>query len=74
MAMSSSRWALFAVLVIVGLYFLVFHMDPLPGNHEAIGLGKGLTHIVHDVIGIVLLVAAGYIWYSSRKATLAKPA
>lgn len=72
MAMSSSRWALFAVVVIVGLYFLVFHMDPLPGNHEAIGLGK--THIVHDVIGIVLLVTAGYIWYSSRKATMAKPA
>ena len=74
MAMSGARWALFAVLVIVGLYFLVFHMDPLPGNHEAIGLGKGLTHIVHVVIGIVLLVAAGYIWYSSRKATMAKPA
>ncbi|MGQ0797494.1 MAG: hypothetical protein ACT4OI_06510 [Methanobacteriota archaeon] len=70
--MSGSRWALVGVLVVVGVYFLIFHTDPLPMNHEAIGLGK--AHLVHDAIAIVLLVAAGYVWYVSRKLTSAKPA
>lgn len=30
MAMTWGRAVVFAVLVIVGLYFLVFHTDPLP--------------------------------------------
>jgi hypothetical protein len=60
----SGRVVLFA-LVAVGLYFLIFHKDPLPGNHEAIGLGE--LHVLHDVIGIALLAAAGFLWYRTRR-------
>ena len=60
--------ALVSVLVVVGLYFVIFHTDPLPLNHEAIGLGK--QHAAHTIFGIVLLVAAGYLWYSSQAAPL----
>lgn len=74
MAMSRNRAVVFVVLLIVGLYFLVFHVDPLPANHEAVGLGKGNAHLAHDAIAVVLLGLAGYVWYSSRKATMAKPA
>ncbi len=63
----SGSVVLFA-LVAVGLYFLIFHKDPLPGNHEAIGLGGlGDLHFLHDVIGIALLAAAGFLWYSARR-------
>ena len=48
------------VLVLLGLYFLVWHTAPLPLNHEAIGLG--INHMAHRVFGIILLVAAGYLW------------
>lgn len=71
MAMSASRWAIVAVFLVIGLYFLIWHMDPLPGNHEAVGLGK--NHLVHGLIGIVLLGAAGFIWYTARKAAAGKP-
>lgn len=65
MALSKSRLAVLIVLVVAGLYLLTFHKDPLPYNHEAIGLGD--LHIVHDVIGAVLLVAAGYLFYVGRR-------
>ena len=55
------RWILLVVLVIAGLYLLIWHKDPLPGNHEAIGLGE--LHVLHDVIGIALLASSGYLWY-----------
>ena len=58
-------WILLFVLGIAGLYFLIWHKDPLPGNHEAIGLGN--VHLVHAVIGIVLLAAAGFVWYIRRR-------
>ena len=52
--------ALIFALAVVGLYFVIFHTDPLPLNHESIGLGK--EHVAHTVFGIVLLAAAGYLW------------
>ena len=58
-------WILLVVLAIAGLYFLIWHKDPLPGNHEAIGLGE--LHVLHDVIGIALLSAAGFFWYRTRR-------
>lgn len=67
MALSASRWALIAVLVAAAIYFLVFHTDPLPLNHEAIGLGT--LHLAHDAIGVVLLAVAGVFWWSARKAS-----
>ena len=71
MKLSGIQWALVAVLGIAGIYFLVFHQDPLPFNHEAIGLGT--LHTVHDVIGIVLLVLAGVVVWRARRTTKASP-
>ena len=51
--------------MIAGAYFLIFHQDPLPLNHESVGLG--MFHTLHDVIGIVLLALAGFIWWRSRR-------
>lgn len=66
--LSKSRRIVLVVLVAFGLYFLIFHKAPLPGNHEAIGLGGlGDLHFLHDVIGIALLAAAGFLWYSARR-------
>ncbi|MCH7641501.1 hypothetical protein IID22_04875 [Patescibacteria group bacterium] len=48
------------VLVVAGLYFLVFHTEPFPLNHNAIGLPP--FHTVHAVFGVILLAAAGYLW------------
>jgi len=56
-------------LVIAGAYFLIFHQDPLPLNHEFVGLG--MLHTLHDVIGIVLLGLAGFIWWRSRRSSRA---
>ena len=55
-----TRTIAIVVLVLLGLYFLVWHTAPLPLNHEAIGLGT--NHMTHRVFGIILLVAAGYVW------------
>jgi len=68
MAIAGSRLALLAVLIIVGLYFLVFHRD-LPLNHEAVGLGTGDVLIVHDVIGLILVGGAVLVWRKSRTVT-----
>ncbi len=47
-------------LVIIGVYFLIFHTAPLPLNHEAIGLPP--YHVIHAVFGLVLLAVVGYVW------------
>jgi len=48
------------VLALAGLYFLLFHSEPFPLNHEAIGLPP--FHTIHAVFGLVLLAVAGYLW------------
>ncbi|MBI4973500.1 hypothetical protein HZC27_02745 [Candidatus Roizmanbacteria bacterium] len=48
------------LLVLVGVYFLLFHTAPFPFSHEAIGLPP--FHVVHSIFGIVLLIVAGYVW------------
>lgn len=53
------------VLILVGVYFLFDHTDPLPLNHEAIGLGA--NHMAHSLFGVVLFVAAGFVWWKGRK-------
>lgn len=68
--MRASQWALIVVFVIGGVYFLAFHKD-LPLNHEAVGLGD--LHILHDVVGVVLLVLAGAVWWRSRSSAKASP-
>jgi hypothetical protein len=62
-------WALTLVLVIAGLYFLLFHMDPFPLNHEAVFFADFREmHVVHDVIGAVLIGLAGVIGWRARRA------
>ena len=53
------------VLVLAGLYFIFDHRDPLPLNHEAIGLG--VNHMAHSLFGIVLLVVASFVWWKGRR-------
>jgi hypothetical protein len=53
--------------VIAGAYFPIFHQDPLPLNHESVGLG--MFHTLHDVIGIVLLGLTGFIVWRSRRSS-----
>ncbi len=69
MAVAGNRLALIAVLIIVGLYFLVYHTPPLPLNHEDIGLGKGDLHIAHAIIGLILMVGGVVVWRKSRTVT-----
>lgn len=59
-------WAGILALVVLAIYFLVFHKDPFPANHEAIGIGD--VHILHDAIGVVLLVGAFLVWRRARRA------
>ncbi|MEK7073972.1 MAG: hypothetical protein AAB960_01430 [Patescibacteria group bacterium] len=49
-----------SVLVLLGVYFLLFHTAPFPLNHEAIGLPP--FHTVHAIFGVVLLGAAAFVW------------
>lgn len=53
------------VLVLLGVYFVFIHRDPLPLNHEAIGLGT--NHLAHSIFGIILFVIAGFVWRKGRK-------
>ncbi len=53
------------VLVLASLYFIFDHTDPLPLNHEAIGLG--VNHIAHSIFGIVLFIPAGFVWWKGRR-------
>ena len=48
------------VLVVLGIYFLVFHTPPFPFSHEAIGLPP--FHLVHAIFGAILLVGAYVVW------------
>lgn len=65
MAVANSRLALIAVLIIAGLYFLVFHTDPLPLNHDQL-FGKSDLHLAHSAFGIILILAALFVWRKSR--------
>lgn len=47
------------LLVIAGVYFLLFHTEPFPFNHEAIGLPP--YHTAHSLFGVTLLIAAVYL-------------
>lgn len=69
--MSAGRWIAIIILVIAGLYLVIWHGPPLPGNHEAVGLGE--FHVAHTVVGVILLAAAGYLWYSGRRKATAQP-
>lgn len=48
-----------AVLVLLGVYFVFFHTNPFPLNHEAIGLPP--YHMVHTIFGVALLVGAVFL-------------
>lgn len=59
------KQAFIVILVLVGLYLLLDHTDPLPLDHETIGLGA--NHMAHSLFGIVLFVVAGSVWWKGRK-------
>ena len=66
--MGCAYWIKYIVLVVPGLYFLLWHYDPLPANHEAVGLGdQYIQHIAHFVFGIVLLAGAFLVRRQSRR-------
>lgn len=52
------------ILSLAGLYFLLDHTPPFPLNHEVIGLGT--NHLAHSLLGIILLVVAGYLWWKNK--------
>lgn len=64
-----AKWIVIVALVVAGAYFLVFHKD-VPLSHEDVGLGE--MHLLHDVIGIVLLVVAAFVWWRARRGVTSK--
>ena len=48
------------VLIVLGIYFLLFHSAPFPFSHDAIGLPP--YHMIHATFGLILLVGAGYLF------------
>ncbi len=46
------------VLVLIGVYWLIDHTNPLPLNHEQLGL---YDHTAHRIVGIVFFVIAGLV-------------
>jgi hypothetical protein len=57
------KMGLIVVLIIAGIYMLAFHYAPFPLSHESFGL---FNHTIHRIAGVVLLVAAGLVWWFSR--------
>lgn len=57
--------AITIILGLLGVYFLIFHSDPFPFNHDAIGLPP--VHDVHRIFGVILLGAAIYLGWKSMK-------
>jgi hypothetical protein len=55
---------LIIVLLILGIYMLFFHYAPFPLNHEQFGL---YNHTIHMAIGVILLSAAGFLWWKGRR-------
>ena len=53
------------VLALFGLYMLGVHADPLPLNHDAIGLGD--DHFAHMIMGLVLLAGSGFFLIRRRR-------
>lgn len=55
------------VFAIVGLYFDLWHSPPLPFNHfQVFGRGFGAQHSIHAFIGLILIVAAYWLWMRAR--------
>ncbi|MEK7060709.1 MAG: hypothetical protein AAB937_00550 [Patescibacteria group bacterium] len=48
------------IFVLIGIYFVFFHTNPFPFNHEAIGLPP--FHVVHTIFGLILLVSSVFVW------------
>lgn len=49
-----------SLLVLVGIYFLLFHSAPFPFSHDAVGFPP--YHNVHSAFGVILLVFAYFLW------------
>jgi len=58
----SLKNVLVVLLGVSGVYFLLFHADPFPFSHNAIGLPP--YHAVHSVFGVLLL---GFAWYFGKR-------
>lgn len=56
------------VIGIIGLYLNIWHGNPLPFNHRAVfGPEYGNMHYIHSIVGLVLLIAAAWLWFQSRR-------
>lgn len=60
-----------AVLIgLVGLYLDLWHSAPLPFNHfQVFGRGFGSQHSIHSAIGLILIVAAYWLWTRASAAS-----
>ncbi|MBP9716994.1 MAG: hypothetical protein KBD51_03585 [Candidatus Levybacteria bacterium] len=59
--MKKIKYLVFLVILFLGIYMLTAHYDPIPLNHEAIGLGY--NHMMHRIVGILFLVSAVLVFW-----------
>ncbi len=58
------------VLGIVGLYFNLWHNN-VPFNHfQVFGQGFGTQHVLHSVVGLILVGAAAWLWYRAERTAV----
>ncbi|CAN5175053.1 hypothetical protein BH18CHL2_BH18CHL2_00950 [soil metagenome] len=61
------------IVGIVGLYLKLWHNN-VPGSHFAVfGQGFGTQHVLHSVVGLVLLGVATWVWIRSSRAIPTTP-
>lgn len=53
----SMKNTIIILLVLLGIYWLFAHADPMPLNHESMGLYE---HGIHRIVGAVCLVLAAF--------------
>ena len=57
------------VVAIVGLYLNTWH-NMVPGDHfRTFGPGFGANHVIHSIVGLILLATAAWLWIRSTRAT-----
>lgn len=59
--MKKFNYLVVVVLILLGVYMLTAHYDPIPLNHEAIGLGY--NHMMHRFAGVLFVVVAVLVFW-----------
>ena len=57
-----------AVLGIVGLYLNTWHNNVPFSHFEVFGREFGSNHVMHSIVGLILLAAAAWLWMRSTRA------